>query len=54
MSCALSFEDFSLNVSPDIAKFLLFVDYIRSFLGNYFNKQEYEFGSSLFTPKRDD
>lgn len=47
-------EDFSLNVSPDIVKFLLFVDNFRSFLGNYFSKRENEFGSSLLTPERDD
>ena len=47
-------ENFILNVSPDIGKFLLFVDHFRSFLGNCFSKREYEFGSALFTSERGD
>lgn len=34
MSCALPLR-ICLNVSPDTAKFLLFVDHFRSFLGNF-------------------
>lgn len=57
MSCILfTIEDSDLNGSPDISKFLLPVDYFRSFLGEifYFCEREYGFVSSLFTTKRDD